>query len=122
MEFPGTCFSLSPEEQHNQVFTKGPADLISVVNTAWLPLPFSVCIFFVLCKEPLWMYLGGCIRLAFLFVFCIIRLVLAFEKSHSDSTLPCVPVCLAPFFHRFLSTCNGILSSPVEGPTEVSPQ
>jgi hypothetical protein len=27
------------------------------------------------------------------------KLVLAFEKLHSDTTLPCVTVCLSPFFH-----------------------
>ena len=53
------------------------------------------------------MYLGRCICLAFLFFFCIIRLVLTFEKLHSDTTLPCVLVSLSRFSRRLLPTCNG---------------
>lgn len=44
-----------------------------------------------------------------------------FETLHSDTTLPCVRVCLS-LLANSLPTCTGTLILPrIEGPTEVSP-
>ena len=67
------------------------------------------------------MYLDGCIRLAFLFFFCIKSLVFAWKKLHSDTTLasvmsvfhlfcfsptPCIPVTETPKFLCRLREAN----------------